>query len=210
MSKINQDMVKSLVKDCKTQEDLFGENGIFKALVKSFVEQALAGEMTEHLGYEKHAASGYNGKNSRNGTSSKTLKGEHGEISVDIPRDRDSEFEPKLIPKNQVRFNGFDEKFISLYARGMSTRDIQAQLKEMYGVEVSPSLISNVTDSVVEEVKTWQNRAPEISRFLGIVIAMYYQDHNPPHFHVRYNEYKAAISINELGLLDGKLPRKVT
>ena len=151
-------VVDSLIKDCKTQEDIFGEEGILKSLTKAILERAMQGEMSTHLGYEKHDAKGKNSGNSRNGYSDKTLKGQSGELTIQVPRDRNADFSAQIVPKNQTRFEGFDDKIISLYARGMTTRDIQAQLQDLYGVEVSPTLISNVTNEVIEEVKTWQCR----------------------------------------------------
>jgi putative transposase len=152
------EMIDELLKGCKTQEDIFGENGVFKQLVKALTERALQSELTSHLGYEKHEIKGKNSGNSRNGTSVKTVKGENGEIELAIPRDRSGTFEPQLISKGQTRFDGFDSKILSMYARGLTTRDIQAQLQELYGVEVSPTLISNVTDAILDEVKAWQSR----------------------------------------------------
>lgn len=113
------------------------------------------------LGYEKHDVAGNGSGNSRNGKSQKTLRGEAGEIRIDVPRDRNGTFEPKLIEKHQTRFEGFDAKILSMYALGMTVRDIQGHLRDMYGVEVSSGLISEVTDSVVEEVKAWQGRPLE-------------------------------------------------
>lgn len=159
MSKLNKDLVKELIKDCKTPEDFFGENGLIKNFVKSIMESALNAELTTQLGYEKHDPAGYNTGNSRNGTSPKTIKGEFGEVEIEVPRDRSGKFTPQLLPKHKTRFEGFDDKILSLYSRGMTTRDIQAQLQDLYGVEVSHDLISNVTDAVLEEVKTWQNRS---------------------------------------------------
>lgn len=159
MSKIDKDLVKELIKDCKTPEDFFGENGLIKSFVKSVMESALNAELTTHLGYEKHDPVGYNTGNSRNGTTPKTIKGEFGEVELEIPRDRAGTYTPQLVPKHQTRFEGFDEKILSLYARGMTTRDIQAQLQDLYGVEISHNLISNVTDAVQDEVKTWQSRS---------------------------------------------------
>ena len=114
--------------------------------------------MTEYLGHEKHEPVANAAGNTRNGRSRKTLKGEFGELPIEIPRDRDGTFEPELVPKHQTRWSGFDGKILSLYARGMTVREIQAHLEEMYGAEVSPSLISSVTDAVVDEVKAWQGR----------------------------------------------------
>jgi putative transposase len=159
MSKLNKQVIDDLIKDCKTPEDFFGENGLIKRFVKSVMESALTAELTTHLGYEKHDAAGYNTGNSRNGSSPKTIKGEFGEVEVEVPRDRNGSYAPQLLPKHQTRFEGFDEKILSLYARGMTTRDIQAQLQDLYGVEVSHTLISNVTDAVLDEVRMWQSRS---------------------------------------------------
>ncbi len=152
------EIIDELLKECKTQEDVFGENGLVKQFVKALAERALQAELTTHLGYEKHEAKGNNTGNSRNGTSSKVVKGEFGQAEIAIPRDRAGTFEPQFIQKGQTRFEGFDAKILSMYARGLTTRDIQAQLQELYGVEVSPTLISNVTDAVLDEVKVWQSR----------------------------------------------------
>lgn len=129
-----------------------------KQLLKGFYEAALQAEMSEHLGYEKHAPAGRNSGNSRNGTSEKTIRGEFGEVEIDVPRDRAAGFEPRIIKKHESSVGTFDEAIISLYARGMTTREIEAHLKEIYGVDVSPSLISRATDRVNEEVIAWQNR----------------------------------------------------
>jgi len=160
---MSNELIDELIKDCKTQEDLFGEKGIVKQLVKRISERALKGELTHHLGYEQNAVEGNNSGNSRNGFSTKTIKGEFGETEIHVPRDRNGNFEPKFIGKNQTRFTGFDDKIIAMYARGLSTRDVQAQLQEIYGVEVSPTLISNATAEVVEEVKAWQSRTLDIT-----------------------------------------------
>ena len=125
---------------------------------KALVERALDGELTHHLGYERHDAAGDNSGNSRNGTTPKTLRSKRGQVQIDVPRDRTSEFEPQLVRKGQTRFDGLDENIISLYARGMTQREIQGHLEEIYGVEVSPSLISTVTDAVLDEVRAWQSR----------------------------------------------------
>ncbi len=155
------EMIDELLKEGKTKEDIFGENGLIKQFVKSVLERALQSELTTHLGYEKHDIKGKNSGNSRNGVSTKTIQGEFGQTEIVVPRDRSSTFEPQLIQKGQTRFDGFDDKILALYARGMTTRDIQAQLQELYGVEVSPTLISNVTDAVLDEVKAWQSRPLE-------------------------------------------------
>ncbi|AVO39995.1 IS256 family transposase [Simplicispira suum] len=155
---VPQELLASLLADYKKPEDLFGENGLLKQLTKLLVEKALDAELTEHLGHERHEAVANASGNTRNGKSKKTLKGEFGELPIEVPRDRHGSFEPQLIPKHQTRWNGLDDKIISLYARGMTVREIQSHLQEMYGAEVSPSLISLVTDAVSEEVKVWQAR----------------------------------------------------
>lgn len=149
--------LKELVKG-KTKEEILGENGLIKSFVKTMVEAALKSELDTHLGYEKHAKENKEIENSRNGYGKKTIKGEFGETEIDVPRDREGTFEPLLVQKRQTRFDSFDSKILAMYARGMSTRDIQASLQEMYGVEVSPVLISNVTDAVIDEIKAWQSR----------------------------------------------------
>ena len=158
---IKKEILDELIKDYKKPEDLIGETGLLRQLTKALLERALGAELTQHLGYEKHDPAGYHSGNSRNGASAKTVKGEFGEITVETPRDRNSSFEPQILKKHQTRFDGFDDKILSMYARGMTTREIQGHLQEMYGVEVSPTLISDVTDAVMEEVKAWQSRPLE-------------------------------------------------
>lgn len=157
-SALPQDLIDALLANYKKPEDLIGEDGLLKQLTKALVERALAAEMAVHLGHGKHQAVENAAGNTRNGNSKKTLKGEFGELPIEIPRDRHGRFEPQLIAKHQTRWTGFDDKIISLYARGMTVREIQAHLEEMYGTEVSPTLISSVTDAVMDEVKTWQSR----------------------------------------------------
>ena len=152
------ELIDSLLSGYKKPEDLIGENGLLKQLTKALVERALDAEMEAHLGHAKNEAVTNPTGNTRNGKSRKTLKGEFGELPVEIPRDRHGSFEPQLIPKHETRWNGFDDKIISLYARGMTVREIQSHLEEMYGTEVSPTLISSVTDAVADEVKAWQSR----------------------------------------------------
>lgn len=155
------ELIDELIKDYQKPEDIIGENGILKQLTKAIIERTLSAELTHHLGYEKHAPEGKNKGNSRNGKSAKTLKSDLGNLPIEVPRDRNGEFEPQLIKKGQRRFNGFDDKILSMYARGMTTRDIQAHLLDIYKVEVSAELISSVTAEVIEEVKEWQNRPLE-------------------------------------------------
>jgi putative transposase len=158
---IDDKLLDELLKNYKKPEDLTGDNGLLKQLTKRLVERAMSAEMTQHLGYEKHSPEGKNGGNSRNGYSLKTIRTDNGEIEIQQPRDRDGEFEPQIIKKHQKSFNGFDDKIMSMYSLGMTTRDIQTHIKEMYGVEISPDFISNITDQIVDDIKEWQNRPLE-------------------------------------------------
>src|ERR1700730_14990277 len=167
---IDLKLIDKLLADYKTQEDIIGENGLLKQLTKALLERAMQAEMTEHLGYEKYDPAGHNSGNSRNGATTKTLKGDFGEVPLETPRDRNGSYEPKIIGKGQTRFTGFDDKIVSMYARGMSTREIQGHLEEIYQVEVSPTLISNVTEAVIDEVRAWQSRP------LDAVYAIVYLD----------------------------------
>ena len=130
---IKTELIDELLKDYRKPEDIIGENGLWKRFVKAVMERALNAELTHHLGYEKHDPVGNNSGNSRNGASSKTVKGDFGELEIEVPRDRVSTFEPQILPKHQTRFTGFDDKIVSLYARGMTTREIEGHLKEIYG-----------------------------------------------------------------------------
>lgn len=159
--RIEDEIINNLLKDYKEPEDLIGENGLLKELTKRLLERAMSAEMTEHVGYDKYEAAGRNSGNSRNGKTAKTLKGTFGTMPIEVPRDRAGTFEPKIIGKHQTRFTGFDDKIISLYARGLSTREIKQHLEEIYQVEVSPGLISAVTDEVIDEAKAWQDRPLE-------------------------------------------------
>jgi len=155
---VTNELIDSLLADYKKPEDLIGENGLLKLLTKKLVERAQQAEMAEHLGHAKHESVANPAGNTRNGTSRKTLKGDFGELPIEIPRDRHGSFEPQIVTKHQTRWAGFDEKILSLYARGMTVREIQSHLEEMYGAEVSPSLISSVTDAVMDDAKAWQAR----------------------------------------------------
>ena len=155
---ISDKLIDQLLEGCDSPDDILGEAGVFKQLTKKVAERALNAEMEQHLGYAKHALEGKNSGNSRNGKTSKKIRSVHGEIELDIPRDRNGSFEPKLVKKGEKQLNGFDDRIISLYARGMSTRDIQTHFEESYGVEVSPTFISQVTNEVMDEVKQWQQR----------------------------------------------------
>lgn len=155
---IPEELLDRLLAGYEKPEDLIGEAGLFKQLKKALIERALGAELTHHLGYEKGDPGGRGSGNSRNGTSAKKVLTEDGEIAIAAPRDRAGTFEPQLIAKGQTRFEGFDGKILSMYARGMSQREIQGHLQEIYGIEVSPDFISSVTDAVMEEVREWQNR----------------------------------------------------
>ena len=137
---------------------LTGEGGLFAQLTKRPVESALEGEITDHLGYDRHDAAGRDGRNSRNGHRSKTVLTEVGPVEIDVPRDRDATFEPRIVAKRQRRLSGVEELVISLSARGLTTGEVQAHLAEVYGAEVSRQTISTITDKVVEGMAEWANR----------------------------------------------------
>ena len=161
---ISDELIDKMLEQGRTAEDV---NALLKQLTKAVLERALQVEITEHLGYAKHDPAGENSGNNRNGVSRKTLRGDFGEVELATPRDRNGEFEPQIVKKNQTRWTGFDDRILSMYARGMTTREIQGHLAEMYQVEVSPSLISEVTEGVVEQARAWQNRPLE--PFYGVV-----------------------------------------
>ena len=195
---IDNELIDNLLKDYKKPEDLIGEDGLLKQLTKRLLERAMAAELTEHVGYEKHEASGRGSGNSRNGTSRKTLKGNFGTVPIEVPRDRAGTFEPQIVGKHQTRFTGFDEKIISLYARGMSTREIQQHIEEIYQVEVSPTLVSTVTDAVIDEVKAWQNR--QLDEVYPILYLDALQFKVRDQGHVRNKAVYLAIGVNMDGL----------
>lgn len=151
-------LLDSLAQQVDNPEQLADAVALLK---KRALERMLEEEMAEHLGYNRHEAKGRNSGNSRNGQSHKTVLTDTGTVELDVPRDRDGSFEPQVVQKRQRRLKGFDDKLISLYARGLTTREIQGHIAEIYGVDVSPSLISRVTDGVLEEVEAWQRRALE-------------------------------------------------
>jgi putative transposase len=149
-STITPELLDQLLANYTKPEDLTGEDGLFKQLKKALIERALGAELSEHLGYEKGDPARRGSGNSRNGTSLKTVLTEDGELEIAVPRDRAGSFEPQLIPKGQTRFDGFDDKILSLYARGMTVREIRVHLAELYNTDVSPDLISRVTDAVLD------------------------------------------------------------
>ncbi|MGL4370603.1 MAG: IS256 family transposase [Spirochaetota bacterium] len=165
MAMDKEEIIKELLKDVDfkklTPEQITGKNGLIAQLTKRIVETAMNAEMTEHLGYKKSERADLKSGNARNGKSSKKVITDNGEISIEVPRDRNAEFEPQIIKKHQKRFEGFDDKIIAMYGLGMTTRDIQGHLEDMYGVEVSPDLISTVTNEIMKDVAQWQARPLE-------------------------------------------------
>ena len=155
---IIEQIVSQLDLSGMTQEELFGDNGLVRSLTSRLLNRILETEMDVHLGYKKNSNEGDNSGNSRNGYSTKTVLTQDQEVELNVPRDRNSEFEPEIVPKYAKRLPLFNDQIISLYSRGMTTRDIQAHLNEIYGVDVSPELISKVTDAVHEDVRSWRNR----------------------------------------------------
>ena len=156
MTKIRDEVLDELLAGAKTQEELFGPDGVLKRMTAALVQRALGAELAHHLGQEAQDVGGE--KNRRNGSSGKTLLTEHGPVPLEVPRDRLGTFEPQLLPKHARRVAPLDDKILALYARGMSVRDIQAHLQELYGTEVSPTLISSVTEAVHDEIQSWQSR----------------------------------------------------
>jgi len=194
---IDLNLIDKLLADYKKPEDIIGENGLLKQLTKALLERAMQAEMTDHLGYAKHDQAGNNSGNSRNGKTTKALKGDFGELPLETPRDRNGTFEPKIVAKGQTRFTGFDDKIVSMYARGMSTREITGHLEEIYGVEVSPALISNVTEGVMEEVKTWQGRPLDAVYPIVYLDALMVKIRDAGH--VRNRAIYVAIGVNLKG-----------
>jgi putative transposase len=155
-SAAKQEFIDSLLEGCSSEADLFGPEGVFTKLKGAVMERLLEAEMTQHLGHDRQGRR--RSSNARNGHSAKTVQTETGPVEIQVPRDREGTFEPKLVKKHQRRLEGFDEKVIALYARGMTTRDIQHHLRELYGTDVSPELISRATDGVLDEFRSWQSR----------------------------------------------------
>lgn len=161
---LTEEMIKQLKADlskAKTYEDLMGSDGAIKKLLKNAIEGMLEAELGEHLGYEKYSPVGKNSGNSRNGRTNKTLKNDNGQIEITVPRDRNGEFDPVIVKKYERTIGPIEDKIISMYAKGMTTRDIQSHVEELYGIEVSPVLISNITDKIVDIAIQWQSRMLE-------------------------------------------------
>ena len=159
--RINDELIDELLAGARTEEEIAGPGGILAQLTKRLVERAMDAELTEHVGYEPHCEPPGGAGNQRNGTSPKTLICEHGKVPIQAPRDRDGSFAPQIVKKGQRRFQGFDEKILALYSRGLSVRDIRAHMREIYGVEVGLDLISRVTDAVMDDVREWAKRPLE-------------------------------------------------
>ena len=155
------EVVDELLADARGEEEIVGPGGLLSQLTKRLVERAMEVELTDHLGYEPHLEPPGGTGNARNGSTPKTLITEHGAVQIDTPRDRNGSFEPQIVRKRQRRFEGFDEKILALYSRGLSTRDIEAHLAEVYGVKVGRDLISRVTDAVMDDARAWQSRPLE-------------------------------------------------
>lgn len=161
VTKEQEALLDELLKGCEDPQDVLGEHGLLQALQKRLIERALEGELTEHVGYETHAPSGHGSGNSRNGKTKKTIRTANDQFEIEVPRDRDGSFAPQLVKKRQRRLPGIDEKVIALYSRGHSTREIEEQLEALYGIELSSSLVSNITDRVKEDIQAWQERPLE-------------------------------------------------
>ncbi len=153
-----EDLLEELLKEYENPADALKRGGLVDELKKRLIEKAMSGELDNHLGYAKHDKRGTNSGNSRNGTGKKTVFSDTGKIELLVARERRGDFDPQILPKRQRRFDGFDDKIIGMYARGLSVRDIQSMLEEIYQIEVSEGLISDVTDAILEDVKVWQNR----------------------------------------------------
>src|SRR6059058_4005036 len=156
--KLPDELVDELLAGARSEDEIVGPGGLLAQLTKRLVERAMEFELTDHLGYEPHQEPPGGTGNTRNGGTPKTLATEHGPVEIETPRDRNGSFEPKIVRKRQRRFEGFDEKILALYSRGLSTRDIEAHLAEIYGVRVGRDLIGRVTDAVMDDVRAWQQR----------------------------------------------------
>jgi len=187
MQNVQMQLAKELAKECRTVEDIHNK---LKELFKDSMQQILEAEMAEHLGYDKHSSEGNNTGNSRNGYSKKTIKTKYGPAEINVPRDRNAEFEPQIIKKHESTANAIEEQIIGMYAKGLSTRDIEDQMRDIYGIEVSPTLVSRVTDKIMPQVAEWQSRP--LDRVYPIVFL------DAIHFKVRKDDRiinKAAYSV---------------
>jgi transposase-like protein len=158
---ITKEVLDELLKDCKGPEQFYGPDGLVKQLSKALIERMMRAELTEQLGFEKSESGEKQTSNRRNGKATKTLRTDQGPMEIEVPRDREGEYEPKVIPKHQREWRGFDDKILSMYSLGMSTHGIQENIKEIYNVDISPELVSRVTDEVKGLVEEWRNRPLE-------------------------------------------------
>ena len=158
---ITKEILDELMKEYKGPDDFYGPDGLIKQLSKALIERAMQVELTEQIGYPKSEAGEKPTENRRNGKSSKTLRTDQGPMEIEVPRDRDGEYDPQIIAKHQREWRGFDDKILSMYGLGLSTQAIQENLKDIYNVDVSPELISRVTDEVKGLVEEWRNRPLE-------------------------------------------------
>lgn len=175
---LTKEQLEQLQKDlanAKSYADLMGKDGAIRKLLKNSVEQLLQSEMTEHLGYEKHSPEGSNSGNSRNGKNKKSVRSSQGEIEIEIPRDRNAEFDPVAVPKHQRTLGDLEDRIISMYAKGISTRDIQTHIEDIYGVKLSASSISNITESMMGVIKEWQSRPLESVYPIVFLDAIHYK-----------------------------------
>ena len=175
---LTEEMIGQLKADlskAKNYEDLMGKQGAIKKLIARSLEQMLESEITEHLGYEKHSPEGRNSGNSRNGKTQKTLKNDNGEIEITVPRDRNGQFDPIIVKKYERTIGPIEDKIISMYAKGMTVRDIQSHIQEMYGLDVSSTLISNITEKIVDIATQWQNRPLESIYPIVFLDAIHYK-----------------------------------
>lgn len=187
MPNLQDKTLKELTQDCKTVEDI---QEMLKNLFKDTIQQVFEAELDDHLGYKKHSTEGINSGNSRNGYSKKTIKTKFGNTELDVPRDRNGEYEPHIIKKYETTLNGLEEQIISLYAKGMSTRDIEDHMQDLYGIDVSPTMVSKVTDKIMPLIAEWQSRP--LDRVYPIVFL------DAIHFKVRKDNRivnKAAYSV---------------
>ncbi len=194
---LSNDLLDRLLTEADGQ-DLFGQEGLLSELTTRLAERALEAELTHHLGYPKHAPDGRRSGNSRNGHTPKTVQTEHGPVTINVPRDRNADFEPQIVPKHQRRLAGFDEKVIALYARGMSARSIQEHLQELYQADVSRTLISTVTDAVLDDARAWQSRPLEAIYPIVFLDALYIKVRRPEG--IRKCAVYIAIGVNIDGI----------
>jgi transposase-like protein len=161
---LTEEMIEQLKADlrkARTYQDLMGEDGAIKKLIKASLEGILEAELTEHLGYDRYSPEGKNSGNSRNGKSRKSLRNDNGELDLVVPRDRNGSFDPVIVKKYERTLGPIEDKIISMYAKGMTTRDIQSHVQELYGLEISPALVSQITDKIIDLAKQWHNRPLE-------------------------------------------------